>query len=72
VEVARLHRRFICGGIGLSKNEATKKHIRHTKDFFEILCLLCFFVAVLLVFYVGVMGGAVVPSWNILDCGFAA
>jgi len=26
----------------------------------------------LLVFYVGVRWGAVVPSWNILDCGFAA
>ena len=61
MEVARLHRRFIYGAIRLSKNEATKKHIRDTKDFFKILCVVCVFVAVLLVFYVGVMCGDVVP-----------
>ena len=72
LEVARLHRRFICGALRLSKNEATKKHIRHTKDFIKILCVVCVFVAVLLVFYVGVRCGEIVPSWNIVGVGAAA
>ena len=41
VEVARLHRRFIYGAIRLSKNEATKKHMKDTKDFFKFLCVVC-------------------------------